>query len=88
MADTSAKRASRAFHQFNDNTDSVGDIPVAYSGETDQTGYVRYGLNPNYWNECLFLAFKGFHENAIFLSGVPDALESLSQKHVAGENLC
>ncbi len=35
-----------------------------------------------------FLAFKGFQENAIFLPGAADDLEGLSQKHVAGENLC
>ena len=49
---------------------------------------VEYGLNPNYWNEYLFLAFKEFQENAIFLSRVPDNLESLPQKHVVRENLC
>jgi len=37
----------------------------------------KYGLNPNYWNEYIFLSFLNFQNNAIFLTGIPDIPSTL-----------
>ena len=33
---------------------------------------LKYGLEPNYWNEFVFKAFHHHQHDAIFLTGVPD----------------
>lgn len=38
---------------------------------------MKYGLETNYWNEYIFLAFHHAQNEAIFLSGIPDIKESL-----------
>jgi hypothetical protein len=38
---------------------------------------MKYGLEANYWNEYIFLAYHHFQHDAIFLSGIPDIKKSL-----------
>lgn len=38
---------------------------------------MKYGLDNNYWNEYIFLAYHHSQQDAIFLSGNPDVKESL-----------
>jgi len=38
---------------------------------------MKYGRETNYWNEYILLAYHHFQHDAIFLSGIPDAKESL-----------
>ena len=38
---------------------------------------MKYGPNPNHWNEYIFCAFAGYRTEAIFLTGIPDIRESL-----------
>jgi len=38
---------------------------------------MKHGLETNYWNEYILLGYHHFQHDAIFLSGIPDAKESL-----------
>ncbi|MYE00727.1 MAG: hypothetical protein F4Y03_05525 [Alphaproteobacteria bacterium] len=38
---------------------------------------MKYGLEPNHWNEFIFSAYEGHQAEAIFLTGIPDIRESL-----------
>ena len=38
---------------------------------------MKYGLDPNHWNEFIFASYKGHRSEAIFLTGIPDIRESL-----------
>lgn len=38
---------------------------------------MKYGLETNYWNEYILLAYHHFQHDAIFLSGIPDIRDSL-----------
>ncbi|MEO5363304.1 MAG: hypothetical protein H7838_06730 [Magnetococcus sp. DMHC-8] len=38
---------------------------------------LKHGLAPHYWLEYISLAYVGAQDNAIFLSGIPDQMESL-----------
>ena len=38
---------------------------------------MKYGLEANYWNEYIFLAYHHSQHDAIFLSGIPDIKKSL-----------
>lgn len=38
---------------------------------------LKYGLDSNYWLEYIALAYLGAQDNAIFLAGIPDLVESL-----------
>ena len=37
----------------------------------------KFGLNPNYWNEYVFLSYMNFQNDAIFLTGIPDIPSTL-----------
>ena len=44
----------------------------------DPHGYLmKYGPEPNHWNEFIFSAYTGHRHEAIFLTGIPDIRESL-----------
>ncbi len=38
---------------------------------------LKYGLNPNYWNEFVFLAYHHHQNDAVFLTGIPDLKATL-----------
>ncbi len=38
---------------------------------------MKYGPNPNHWNEYILCAYTGHRHEAIFLSCIPDIRESL-----------
>lgn len=38
---------------------------------------MRYGLSRNYWLEYIFLAYRNYEHDVIFLEGFPDIVESL-----------
>ena len=38
---------------------------------------MKYGLETNYWNEYILLAYHHAQPDAIFLTGIPDIKESL-----------
>ena len=38
---------------------------------------MKYGPDPNHWNEYIFCAFVGYQHEAIFLTGIPDIRQSL-----------
>ena len=38
---------------------------------------MKYGPDPNHWNEYILCAYSGHQAEAIFLSGIPDIRESL-----------
>ena len=38
---------------------------------------MKYGPDPNHWNEFIFSAYSGHRQEAIFLTGIPDIRESL-----------
>ena len=38
---------------------------------------MKYGPEPNHWNEYIFCAYTGHQHEAIFLTGIPDIRESL-----------
>jgi len=38
---------------------------------------MKYGPEPNHWNEYIFCAFSDYQHEAVFLTGVPDIRESL-----------
>ena len=38
---------------------------------------MKYGPDPNHWNEFIFSAYSGHRHEAIFLTGIPDIRESL-----------
>lgn len=39
--------------------------------------FLKYGLQPNYWNEFVFLAYHHHQSDAIFLAGIPDLRATL-----------
>jgi len=43
---------------------------------------MKYGPEPNHWNEYVFCAYTGHRKEAIFLTGIPDIPESLP--HASG----
>ena len=43
---------------------------------------IKYGPEPNHWNEYVFCAYTGHRKEAIFLTGIPDIPESLP--HASG----
>ena len=48
------------------------------SGTDDAHGSVmKYGPDPNHWNEYIFCAYSDFQHEAIFLTGIPDIPQSL-----------
>ena len=48
------------------------------SGTDDAHGVLmKYGPDPNHWNEYIFCAFSGDQHEAIFLTGIPDIRQSL-----------
>ena len=47
-------------------------------GTDDPHGHLmKYGPDPNHWNEYIFCAFSGYQHEAIFLTGIPDIRQSL-----------
>ena len=47
-------------------------------GLDDALGHLmKYGPEPNHWNEYIHCAFSGCQAEAIFLTGIPDIPESL-----------
>jgi hypothetical protein len=50
------------------------------TGESDERRayetLMKYGLDPNYWNEYVFEAYAGHRGEAVFLAGLPDVAES------------
>ena len=38
---------------------------------------MKYGPDPNHWNEYIFCAYSGHQDGAIFLTGIPDIRQSL-----------
>ena len=44
---------------------------------------MKYGPDPNHWNEFIFSAYTGHQREAIFLTGIPDVPESLP--HASGQ---
>ena len=48
------------------------------SGTDDAHGaLMKYGPDPNHWNEYIFCAFSDYQHEAIFLTGIPDIRQSL-----------
>ena len=48
------------------------------SGKEDAHDHLmKYGPDPNHWNEYIFCAYSGHKDEAIFLAGIPDIRESL-----------
>ena len=49
------------------------------SGEERQALYrlLKYGPEPNYWNEFVFKAYHHHQSDAIFLAGIPDLKATL-----------
>ena len=45
---------------------------------------MKYGPDPNHWNEYIHCAYSGHRHEAIFLSGVPDIRESLPHASAYG----
>ncbi len=44
----------------------------------DLHGYLmKYGPDPNHWNEYIFCAYTGYRHEAVFLTGIPDIRASL-----------
>jgi hypothetical protein len=44
-------------------------------GPNDRTrlhNLLKYGLEPNYWNEFVFKAYHHHQHDAVFLTGIPD----------------
>lgn len=49
-------------------------------GSNDRTrlrNLLKYGMEPNYWNEFVFKAYHHHQNDAIFLTGIPDLQSSL-----------
>ena len=38
---------------------------------------LKHGPSPNHWYEYIFCAYRNHRSDAVFLSGVPDNIESL-----------
>ena len=38
---------------------------------------MKFGLTANHWNECIFCAYVGHCNEAVFLTGIPDIKESM-----------
>ena len=57
------------------------DRTLPKTGTTDKVEalhqLMKHGLETNYWNEYILLAYHHFQHDAIFLSGIPDIKESL-----------
>jgi hypothetical protein len=45
--------------------------------ETRHHHLLKYGLEPNYWNEFVFKAYHHHQHDAIFLTGIPDLQATL-----------
>ncbi len=43
---------------------------------------MKYGLNPNHWNEYIFCAYSNYQHDAVFLHGVPDLPKSMPHGHL------
>jgi hypothetical protein len=58
-------------------------------GATDQDHalheFLKFGPNPNHWNEFIFQAYHHHQSDAIFLSGLPDVRTSLPHGDLARE---
>jgi len=48
---------------------------------------MKYGLNRNYWNEYIFLAYRNHRHDVILLEGLPDIPESLPHTEEGRERL-
>jgi hypothetical protein len=47
--------------------------------EMDACDFIlKHGPSPNHWNEYIFCAYRSHRSDAVFLSGVPDNVESLA----------
>lgn len=44
---------------------------------------MKYGFNSNYWNEYVFLAYRNYRDDVIFLDGIPDIPLSLPHSELA-----
>ena len=38
---------------------------------------LKFGLDPNYWNEFVFKAYHHYQADAVFLTGIPDMKATL-----------
>ena len=54
------------------------NVPKVRARDTAQAfeQLMKYGLNPNYWNEYIFEAYVNHDDQAIWLRGLPDVAES------------
>ncbi len=41
---------------------------------------MKYGRGPNHWNEYIFCTYTGHRDEVIFMTGIPDILESLPHR--------
>lgn len=48
-----------------------------HTTEADLHAFLKYGPKPNFWNEYIFLAYKNYQNDAVFLTGLPDVKGSL-----------
>ncbi len=46
-------------------------------GDISYYDFMKYGLDINYWNEFVFMAYLNHQSDAIFLKGIPDVTESM-----------
>ena len=47
---------------------------------------MKYGPDPNHWNEYIFCAYSGHKDEVIFLTGIPDIRESLPMPRLIGSS--
>ena len=56
---------------------------IARNKPADTDYLLKHGPTANHWNEYVFLAYVNHQNDAVFLRGIPDILESLPQRDCA-----
>jgi hypothetical protein len=59
----------------------------AESKELAYEHLMKFGFGSNYWNEYVFLAYRNYRNDLIYLDGIPDIPLSLPHSELAGDTL-
>ncbi len=59
----------------------------ANSKEEAYENLMKYGPNPYYWSEYIFLAYSNYTPEMVFLTGIPDIIDSLPHGEMARNTL-
>jgi hypothetical protein len=68
---TGSEKSWLEFFDRNLNKTKIADPVASYEH------FMKYGLNPNYWSEYIFLSFVNFQSDKIWCAGFPDIQASM-----------